>query len=122
MDIIAFIRCEVLIRLFGVSLAELANFDVPEELLHQFDIVCDTLTKADKPHSKRPVVGAQLKPPTCTFDPIFSGAIEACCQHWTLMFFVPGISWADVDDDEIPNSSPLWKQYGMKTTPTKEKS
>ena len=66
-------------RLYGASPVELSDFDVPEELLHQFNIVRDALTKADKPHSKRPVVGAQLKPPACTFDPIFSDAIEACC-------------------------------------------
>ena len=37
------------------------------------------------------------------------------------MFFVPGISWCDLNDDKIPNSSPLWKQHGMKQTPTKDK-
>ena len=37
------------------------------------------------------------------------------------MFFVAGNSWVDLDDDNIPNSSPLWKQFGMKMTPTKDK-
>ncbi len=31
------------------------------------------------------------------------------------------MSWEDLDDDKIPNFLPLWKKYGMKQTPTKDK-
>ena len=37
------------------------------------------------------------------------------------MFFVAGISWCDLDNDKVPNFSPLWKQHGMRQTPTKDK-
>ena len=108
-DIVAFLRCKVLMRLYSASATELADFDVPHETIEQFTTVRKALTNADLPHSKRPIVGAETKPPACTFDPILDDAVKACCRQWTQMFFVAGNSWVDLDDDKIPNSSPLWK-------------
>ena len=79
------------------------------------------LTKVDTPASKRPVEEGGSQLPAASFDPIFAEAIDACSKLWTKLFFVPGSSWCDIDDDKIPNTSPQWKQYGMKRTPTKDK-
>ena len=108
-------------RLYSTSETELSEFGVGEELLLSYKRVRDALTKADRPPSDRTVVdgGAQL--PACSFDPIIQEAINTLNKHLTWMFFVAGTSWADLDDDKIPNCSPLWKQYGMKMTPTKDK-
>ena len=37
------------------------------------------------------------------------------------MFFVLGTSWVDIDNDKVPNCSRKWKEYGMRTIPTKDK-
>ena len=120
-DIMTFLRCEVLMRIYDASAAELEDYGVTVDEVSRFQRVRKALTKADKPASKRRVVdgGAQL--PACTFDPILNSAIDACNKHWTDLFFVAGNSWCDIDDDKIPNTSPLWKQFGMKMTPTKDK-
>ena len=55
------------------------------------------------------------------FDPIMEKSIRACGQEWTKMFFVPGTSWVDIDDDKVPNCSQKWKEYDMRTVPTKDK-
>ena len=34
--------------------------------------------------------------------------------------FVPGTSWVNIDDDKVTNCSRKWKEYGMRTVPTKE--
>ena len=109
-------------RLYGASTTELEDYGVDHDEITKFKIVREALTKADKPPSKRKIVdgGAQL--PACSFDSIISDAIDACNKQWTDLFFVAGSSWADIDDDKIPNTSPLWKQYGMRMTPTKEKN
>ena len=36
------------------------------------------------------------------------------------MFFVPGVSWVDIDDNKLPDSSSRWKLYGLRMTPAKD--
>ena len=42
-------------------------------------------------------------------------------QEWKKMGFVAKVTWVDVDDDKLPNSSKTWIHYGMRMTPTKDK-
>ncbi len=78
------------------------------------------LTKADQPASNWKVSnGAQL--PADTFDPTIQYSIDSLNKHLTLLLFISGVRWANIDNDKIPNCSPLWKMYGMKMTPTKDK-
>ena len=120
-DILTFFRCEVQMRLYSASATELRDFGVSESDYKQYRRVRLVLTKANQPASKRAVVHGGCQLPACSFDPLMRVAYDECNNHWTKMFFVPGISWCDLDDDKIPNSSPLWKQHGMKQTPTKDK-
>ena len=35
--------------------------------------------------------------------------------------FSPGTSWVDIDDEKLPKFLRRWKEYGMRTVPTKDK-
>ena len=120
-DIGSFIRCESLMRLFSCSESELRDFGVGVHIFNQYKVVRQALTKSDQPASSRKVIDGAAQLPACSFDPIIQDAIDALNKHLTWLFFVRGNSWADVDDDKIPNCSPLFKEYGMKMTPTKDK-
>eukprot|EP00984_Skeletonema_dohrnii_P032459 scaffold26691_cov108-Skeletonema_dohrnii-CCMP3373.AAC.1 len=124
-DIGAFFRVDVFMRCFNASwpLFNKLNLKLkilPTKDLEAFQRVRTALTKADIPASNRKVkVGAQL--PACSFDPIIKDMIDECCNHWTELFFVRGMSYCALDDDKIPNSANIWKRHGMKLTPTKDK-
>ena len=120
-DIGAFLTCETRMRFFNASEKELSDYGVPVDIIEPYKRVRKALTRADQPPSKRKVVEGGSQLPACSFDPIIKEAISACNKHWTSLFFVDSVSWCDLDDDKIPNCSPLWKQYGMKMTPTKDK-
>ena len=79
------------------------------------------MTWADRPASALRVVHGGSQLPAFSFDPIMEEAIRACGQEWTNMFLVPGTSWADIYDNKVPNCSRKWKEYGMRTVPTKDK-
>ena len=36
------------------------------------------------------------------------------------MFFVPGTSWVDIDNNKVPNFLQKWKEYDILTVPTKD--
>ena len=104
-------------RLFNTSERELPSFGVEESVIAKYQQVRKILTKADIPPSKRKVADGGQQLPAGSFDPIIKDAVK----HWTSMFFLSGVSWADIDDDKIASCSPMFKQYGMKMTPTKDK-
>lgn len=89
--------------------------------IQRFLSVRKAMTKADKPASKRSALHGATQLPSFSFDPIVDEAIDAFNKESTKTYFVPGVTWVDIDDDKIPNCSPKWKSYGMKTTPTKDK-
>jgi hypothetical protein len=59
--------------------------------------------------------------PVFTFDPLMTEVLDACQKHWVEMFFLPGTSWLDLDDDKLPYTSNAWKDYGWRRIPTKDK-
>ena len=65
------------------------------------------------------MAGAQA--PAFSFDPLIQKGIGALNDEWTNLFFVRCKSKGDLDDDKWPNTSPLFKLYGMRRTPTKDK-
>jgi hypothetical protein len=48
-------------------------------------------------------------------------AFEACSKEWTKLYFVPGGTNVDLDDDKINKTLPKWKLHGMQTHSTKDK-
>ena len=92
-----------------------------DETLRRYERVRDAMTRADIPASSRNPQGTEAAPVAFTFDPIMKEMIDAINKEWTDMFFVSGESYSSMDDDKLPSTSPKFKAYGMKRTPTKDK-
>ena len=129
-DIIEFIRCEIILRIFGVSSSELTKLGVTEDQFKRYKRVHAAMKAADMPAAKRHAVTVANKsdndlvtagPAPNTFDPIMQEVLDAMNNEWAKNFFVSGESWIDVDDDKLNNSSPKFQAYGFKRTPTKDK-
>lgn len=120
-DIIEFLRCEIVLRLFGISSAELKDFDMTEATVESYGRVRTAMTSADRPASARPVLYGSAGIEDDEIDPIITKLIEAMNGEWKNTFFVSGVSSMDIDDDKIPNYSRKWTSYGFKRTPTKDK-
>ena len=56
-----------------------------------------------------------------TIDRLVQEAVRVVNKEWVKLFFVLGVSWMDIDDDKLNFCSQLWKKYGFKMTPTKDK-
>ena len=121
-DIISFFRCELRMRYHNCS-AEMLDqslLRVPQSEQEGFRVVRKALTAADMPASARKVLaGAQA--PAYSFDPLIQKGIGSLNDEWTNFYFVRCKSKGDLDDDKWPNTSPLFKLYGMRRTPTKDK-
>ena len=134
-DIIEFIRCDVVLRLFNVSSSHLKMFGsipgmISPEQLKRYNRVRDAMKVADMPAATRHAYTVSrgtdndltfAGPAAQTLDPIMRELFDAINNEWQKYFFAPGKSWIDVDDDKLNNCSPKWKPYGFKRTPTKEK-
>ncbi|KAL7459526.1 hypothetical protein ACHAWC_011246 [Mediolabrus comicus] len=129
-DIIEFIRCEIALRLYGISSRELEFFGLSDDTIERYERVHDAMKAADMPAAKRHAMKVQrcsdtmvaaAGPAAESFDPIMSELVDALNKEWGKIFFVPGVSWIDVDDDKLAHSSHLFQAYGMKRTPTKDK-
>ena len=124
-DIVEFIRCELLMRALKTSATDLAKCRaVSEASLAGFNRVRKAMTKADRPASRRPPPNPQVRAawlPSFTFDPITHQAIMVCNTHWILIHFLLGVTWLDCDDDKLGHSAQLFKEHGMRMTPTKDK-
>ena len=75
---------------------------------------------ADRPPSTRTSVFGVSKLPPFSFDPIIDDVISSINKLWVNLFFAPGVTWVDIDDNKIPKTSPLWKKYGWRQVPTKD--
>lgn len=121
-DLVEFLRCELLMRVLTISATELPRCKVPEDTIAAFMKVRKAMTKADRPASERPPVTEGVpSPEAMTFDPIMDEVILAMNTEWRDIYFVMGITYADFDDDKHAKGSPLWKSYGLRMTPTKDK-
>jgi len=121
-DMVEFLRCEIVLRLFGVSSSELSAFDMGDDTVAKYDKVRKAVSLADLPASKKSkdnTVGAGHV--AKTMDPLLVEAVEVLNKEWVGIFFVIGVSWLDIDDDKLNFCSNLWKAYGFKMTPTKDK-
>ena len=107
-------------RVMGISASGMRQYGVSDNTYLRYQSVRNVMTRTDRPASARRVVHGGAQIPAFSFDPIMKEAICACGQEWTKMFFVPGTSWVDIDDDKVPNCSQKWKEYGMRTVPTKD--
>ena len=63
------------------------------------------MTKSDYPASNRKVSAGIAHVPSFNIDPIFSDFVLTINQLWSGLFFDPGFSWADLDDDKLPYTS-----------------
>ncbi|KAK1733201.1 hypothetical protein QTG54_016058 [Skeletonema marinoi] len=129
-DIIEFIRCDVILRIYGVASSDLTSFGVTADQFKRYKRVHAAMKAADMPASKRHANEVARTnnddlvpagPAAETFDPIMEEVIEAINNEWAKNFFVLGESWIDVDDDKLNNCSPKFQAYGLKRTPTKDK-
>ena len=64
--------------------------------------------RADRPPSTRTSVFGVSKLPPFSFDPIIDDVISSINKLWVNLFFAPGVTWVDIDDNKIPKTSPLW--------------
>merc|ERR1712060_955138 len=120
-DIVEFIRTDIFMRHHTCSAAELQMYRMPDDSIKQFRVVRKALSKADIPPHKRKAVDGGARLPYKTFDPLIMTGVKALNEEWSSHNFVLCITWGDMDDDKIPNCSPLWPDYGCRQTPTKDK-
>ena len=120
-DIVEFIRCEVVMRLYSVSSNDLGQFDLESEAIESYRKVRKAITAADVPASAKQHNTAGATAEANTIDPLAKEAIRVLNNEWGKLFFVIGVSWIDLDDDKLNFISKLWKKYGFKMTPTKDK-
>ena len=120
-DIVEFIRCEIVMRLYSVSANQLDQFDMTSEQIESYEKVRKAMNAADKPSSTKQHNTAGATPVANTIDPLVKEAVRVVNKEWVKLFFVLGVSWMDIDDDKLNFCSQLWKKYGFKMTPTKDK-
>ena len=71
--------------------------------------ICDITTKSDFPASNRNIAAVVACIPTSTMDPILRIFILALNRLWSFLFFHPGVSWVDLDDNKLDNTSDDFK-------------
>eukprot|EP00986_Skeletonema_menzelii_P000633 scaffold176_cov69-Skeletonema_menzelii.AAC.1 len=128
-DIIEFLRCEMLLRVFGVSSSLLTSMGISPDQFKRYKRVHDAMKVADMPAATRHAKTMSRSngtftfagPAAETFDPIMNEVVDAINLEWMKTFFVCGESWIDIDDDKLNNTSPKMQAIGLKRTPTKEK-
>eukprot|EP00986_Skeletonema_menzelii_P016560 scaffold15054_cov74-Skeletonema_menzelii.AAC.1 len=134
LDIIEFIRCDIVLRLFRVSSSHIQLFKsipgISPEQLKRYNRVRDAMKVADMPAATRHAIEvsrtndsrlARAGPAAQTYDTIMTEVIDAINLEWTKTFFVSGESWVDIDDDKLNNCSPKFTDFGRKRTTTKDK-
>ena len=72
-----------------------------------YELVKNTMFRADNPPSTRTSVFGVSKLPPFSFDPIIDDVISSINKLWVNLFFDPGVTWVDIDDNKIPKTSPL---------------
>lgn len=120
-DVIEFLRCELVLPLFGISSSELLAFDMTQETVDSYRRVRSAMTNADRPASDRPIFHNSAGPDPDDIDPIMTEVIESMNKEWRDIYFVSGVSSMDIDDDKLPYCSKKWTDCGFKRTPTKDK-
>ena len=120
-DICEFLRCDLLMRVLDISASSLSEYNISSESIIKYKRVKKCMQNADKPCSSRPAVMHSAQFPAFTFDPIMDDVISCCSREYIKLFYVRSVSWVDLDDDKLPNSSPKWKKFGMRMIPTKDK-
>ena len=119
-EICEFWRCEIIMMSLELSAVSLRQ-KVSENEHKTYLKIKEIMSKADIPASTRkPEIGVAALPPF-SFDPIFDDMVSALNRLWSRLFFAPGCTWVDIDDDKIPHCSRKWKLHGWKTQPTKDK-
>lgn len=120
-DIVEFLRCEIVMRLYSVSANQLDQFGIACEEIESYEKVRKVMSVADKPASTKQHHIAGATAVANTIDPLMKEAVRVVNTEWVKLFFVLGVSWMDIDDDKLNFCSKLWKKYGFKMTPTKDK-
>ena len=118
-EMMEFWRCELIMMSLELSTRSLGT-KVSQNEFTAYESVKNAMFRADKPPSARNTVFGVAKLPPFTFDPIVDDVISSINKLWVKLFFAPGVTWVDLDDDKIPKSSPLWKRFGWRLVPTKD--
>lgn len=94
-DIIEFIRCDVILRIYGVASPELTTFGVTADQFKRYKRVRAAMKAADMPAAKRHASAVARSnavpsagPAAETFDPIMEEVIGAINNEWAKNFFV----------------------------------
>jgi hypothetical protein len=121
-EIVSFFKVEVALRYYGLSATSVKEA-VHRTSLSPIDVqehekVRGFIKKADIPYSNQPAVGEGFNAPF-TVDPFLIVLQDNCNKHWKSLFFIPGTTCVDLDDDKLPLGSVLWELYGIKLIPTK---
>ena len=85
-----------------------------------FKRVRDIITRADMPASNRKSGVGVAQIPSFSIDPIVSDFVGTINRLWSSIFFSPGVSWVDLDDDKLWYSSPNRKHYGFRMITTQD--
>ena len=94
---------------------------ISKDDFHAYKKIRDIITKADLPASSRKVETNIARRPAFSMDPIILSFIGVLNRHWCTLFYVPTVTWVDLDNKKLPFSSPSWKSYGYRMMTTKEK-
>ena len=119
-EIVVFFRCEIIMMQSEISSNGLMG-KISKDDFHIYKKIRDIITKADLPASSRKVDTNIARLPAFSMDPIVINFIGILNRHWCTLFYVPTVTWVDLDDEKLPFSSKSWKSYGYRMMTTKEK-
>ena len=87
-DFCGFLRCELKMRLIGMSASELKMHGVKKDDVAKFTKFRKRMTYADVPVFRKNKGVDGVAHPAFSFDPLMDRAIASLNTHWSEMFFV----------------------------------